>query len=257
MATNETEFTAKLKKWFSNRAVIVTMVTLIVATGVIIAATVSANRAKKPTVDESTTVADTISKPKDTEAAPSGKEEVTLPTYNEAETQPVGAEPEEPEAPLALPVTGKLFKGHDSTLQVYSNTMGDYRIHLGLDIATAPEAPVLAAADGTVEKVWVDSMMGNCVAISHKDNTVTIYKNLDKTLADGIAVGVAVKQGQAIGRVGDTAVIEMADDPHLHFEVTVNGLSVNPLDYFSEEAAATLSKDDAYESTAVETRPGK
>ena len=135
--------------------------------------------------------------------------------------------------------------------------MGDYRIHLGVDIATAPEAPVYAAADGTVEKVWTDAMMGSCVAISHKDNTVTIYKNLGKNLTDGIAVGTAVKQGQQIGKVGDTAVIEMADEPHLHFEVTVGGLSVNPLDYFSKEAVATLSEDTAVESSATETRPGK
>ena len=257
MATNEIKFSEKMKKFFQSRAVVVTAVTLLVATGIIIAATVSANRAKKPTTEDTTPITDTVAKDKETQAIPSVKDEVTLPTYNDGETQPVGADPEEPEAPLSLPVTGTLFKGHDSTLQVYSNTMGDYRIHLGLDIATAPEAPVYAAADGTVEKVWVDAMMGNCLAISHKDNTVTIYKNLDKNLADGIAVGVTVKKGQTIGRVGDTAVIEMADDPHLHFEVTVNGLSVNPLDYFSRDDAATLSKDEAYESTAVETRPGK
>ena len=253
MATNETEFTRKMKKFFSNRAVIVTTVTLLVATGIIIAATVSANRAKKPVTDDKGAVTGTITQPKDTQAAPSGKEDMTLPTYNGGETQPVAVEPEEPDALLALPVSGKMFKGHDATIQVYSNTMGDYRVHLGVDIATAPEAPVYAAADGKVEKVWEDSMMGTCVAITHKDETVTIYKNLAKTLTDGIAAGVTVKQGQEIGLVGDTAVMEMADEPHLHFEVTVNGLSVNPLDYFSEDSVATLSEDTAFESGATET----
>ncbi len=254
MANNQNEFAGKMKQFFTNRAVIVTMVTLLVATGIIIAATVSANRAKKPVTDNGT-VTNTVTDSKDTQAAPSVKDEVTLPTYNGGETQPVGAAPEEPEAMLALPVTGKMFKGHDATIQVYSNTMGDYRVHLGVDIATAPEAPVYAAADGQIEKVWTDSMMGNCVAITHKDNTVTIYKNLAKDLANGIAAGVTVKQGQQIGSVGDTAVVEMADEPHLHFEVTVNGLSVDPLDYFSKAAVATLSEDTAYESGAVETRP--
>ena len=192
---------------------------------------------------------------KDTQATPSVKDEVTLPTYNGGETQPVGADPEEPEAMMALPVTGKMFKGHDATIQVYSNTMGDYRVHLGVDIATAPEAPVYAAADGQVEKIWNDSMMGTCVAVTHKDETVSIYKNLAKDLAKNITVGAEVKQGQQLGNVGDTAVVEMADEPHLHFEVTVKGLSVDPLDFFSEEAAATLSKDDAFESGAVETKP--
>ena len=255
MATNETDFTKKLKHFFSNRAVIVTAVTLLVATGIIIAATVSANRAKKPMVDGPSVTTGTLTEEKNTQAAPSVKDEVTLPTYNAGQTQPVGADPEEPEAMMALPVTGKMFKGHDATLQVYSNTMGDYRVHLGVDIATAPEAPVYAAADGKVEKIWNDSMMGTCVAVTHKDETVSIYKNLAKDLAKDIAVGTEVKQGQQLGNVGDTAVVEMADEPHLHFEVTVKGLSVDPLDFFSEEAAATLSEDNAFESGAVETKP--
>ena len=254
MATNQSEFTGKMKRFFQNRAVIVTAVTLLVATGIIIAATVSANRAKKPVTDDTAPTTGTVTQPKDTQATPSVKDEVTLPTYNGGETQPVAAAPEEPDdAMLALPVEGIMYKGHDSTIQVYSNTMGDYRVHLGVDIATAPEAPVYAAADGEVEKVWSESMMGTCVAVAHADDTVTIYKNLARDLSDGIEVGQTVKQGQQIGCVGDTAVVEMADEPHLHFEVTVGGLSVDPLDYFSEESVATLSEDTAYESGATES----
>ena len=254
MANNQNEFAGKMKHFFTNRAVIVTVVTLLVATGIIIAATVSANRAKKPTGDGNLVDNGAVTG-KDTQATPSVKDEVTLPTYNGGQTQPVGADPEEPEAMMALPVTGKMFKGHDATIQVYSNTMGDYRVHLGVDIATAPEAPVYAAADGKVEKIWDDSMMGTCVAVTHKDETVSIYKNLSKDLAKDIAVGAEVKQGQQLGNVGDTAVVEMADEPHLHFEVTVKGLSVDPLELFSEEAAATLSEDNAFESDAVESKP--
>ena len=248
--SNETEFSRKMKRLAGNRAVIVTAVTLLVVAGVVIAATVSANRARKP-LPEDPAVSGTAT-PTDTQSAPSGGD-VTLPTYNGGETQPVGADPEEPEGIFTLPVSGQLYKGHDATIQVYSNTMGDYRVHLGVDIATPPEAPVYAAADGQVEKVWEDSMMGTCVAVTHKDDTVSIYKNLAKELAEGIAAGAAVKQGQQLGIVGDTAVVEMADEPHLHFEVTVKGLSVNPLDYFSRESVDALSEDTAYESGATET----
>lgn len=253
MATNESQFNSKMKEIFSNRAVIVTAVTLLVATGIIIAATVSANRAKKPVTEDTTPVTNVTTQSPDTQATPSVKDEVTLPTYNDGETQPVVADPDEDEAMLALPVSGQMFKGHDATLQVYSNTMGDYRIHLGVDIATPAEAPVYAAADGEVEKVWQDAMMGTCVAITHEDDTVTIYKNLAKDLTKGIEAGVTVKRGQQIGNVGDTAVVEMADEPHLHFEVTVGGLSVDPLDYFSEEDVDSLSKDTAYESGSSES----
>ncbi len=248
MATNETEFTSKMKKLCTNRAVIVTVVTLLVAVGIIIAVTVSANRAKRPTPGDDLTVSDTEAGTAD---KPSGKGDETLPVYNGGETQPVGGNPSD--APYELPVSGKLLKGHDSTIQVYSNTMGDYRIHLGLDIATAAEAPVYAVADGKVEQVWEDAMMGNCVAVAHENDTVSIYKNLAAELAGGIAVGSTVKKGQQLGQVGDTAVVEMAEEPHLHFEMTVGGISVDPLDYFDAEAIAALSQDTAYESSAVES----
>ena len=250
MSSNQNEFTRKMKKLVSNRAVVVTAVTLLVVTGIIVAATVSANRAKKPPVTNPTVTTAA------SDTTPSVTEEVTLPSYNGGETQPTVADPTEPEAMLTLPVEGLLFKGHDATIQVYSNTMGDYRVHLGVDIATPPEAPVFAAADGTVEKIWEDSMMGTCVAITHKDETVSIYKNLAKELAEGIAAGATVKQGDEIGRVGDTAVVEMADEPHLHFEVTVKGLSVDPLDFFSKTDVDALSKDPAVESGASSETTG-
>ena len=100
-------------------------------------------------------------------------------------------------------------------------------------------------------------MMGTCVAVTHKDDTVSIYKNLAPALSEGIAAGTAVKQGQQLGIVGDTAVVEMADEPHLHFEVTVKGLSVDPLDYFSEKDVNALSEDTAYESGAAESDTAK
>ena len=237
--TNQSEFQKKLKKFFENRAVVVTVVTLLVATGIIIAATISANRTKQPTPSEGEQTT--------TQGVVTG--EVTLPSYNGSETKPVGADPDEPDAKLALPVTGKLYKAHDATVQVYSETMGDYRVHLGVDIATEAEAPVYAAADGKVKEVWEDAMMGMCVAITHADDTVTVYKNLSKTLEAGIKAGAEVKKGQKIATVGDTAVVEMADDPHLHFEVTVKGLAVNPLDYFSKSSVDALAKDTAFEDS--------
>lgn len=246
MSTNQSEFARKFKKMCQNRAVIVTAITLLAALSVVIAVTVSANRAKRPSDSTDTSVIET-----DTQSKPSGGD-VTLPVYNNQGTQPTGdvnAEPED--TPFALPVEGKLFKSHDATLQVYSATMGDYRVHLGLDIATAAEAPVYAAADGKIERIWDDAMMGTCVAISHEGEIISIYKNLSKTLADGIEAGATVKSGDCIGRVGDTAVMEMADEPHLHYEMTLKGLAVDPLDYFSRESVDALSKDTAHESSAV------
>ena len=77
MATNENQFSSKVKEMFSSRAVIVTAVTLVVAIGIIIAATVSANRAKKPTGDAGTEPAVTTNaatQGKETDATPSVKD---------------------------------------------------------------------------------------------------------------------------------------------------------------------------------------
>ena len=91
-------------------------------------------------------------------------------------------------------------------------------------------------------------MMGWSLAISHTGDAVTVYKNLSKQFADGIAVGAEVEAGQLLGSIGDTAMIEIAEEPHLHVEMTVKGLQVDPLDYFSQEVLNALTEDSIYEN---------
>ncbi len=249
----ENDFGAKLKKICTNRAVVVTFLTMLVAVAIIVAVTVSANRSKQPTVDPQDSL--NVGEGTGTNSNPSGVGQETLPTYHGQESKPViNDTPVEPT--FELPVNGKLFKDHDATIQVYSATMGDYRVHLGLDIATEADAPVFAAADGKIEKIWEDALMGTCVAISHGNELLSVYKNLSKDLKEGIAEGVSVTCGQQIGNVGDTAILEMADEPHLHFEMTAKGLSVDPMEYFDKDSVDALSKDTAFEQSAV-TSAGK
>ena len=125
--------------------------------------------------------------------------------------------------------------------------MQDYRVHLGIDITTETGAPVYAAAEGTVAQIWEDALMGQCIAVKHNGDAYTIYKNLSTTLPEDIKEGTTVPTGKLIGYVGETAMIEMADEPHLHFEMTVGGLAQDPLDYFEEQAVATLAQDNNYE----------
>ena len=90
--------------------------------------------------------------------------------------------------------------------------------------------------------------MGWCVALTHSGECVTVYKNLAADLAQGLTKGTQVKQGQLLGYVGDTAMYEIAEEPHLHMEMTVKGLQVDPLEYFSAAVIKTLSEDSIYES---------
>lgn len=246
---------SKIKEFFMSRAVIVTIATLLLAVSVIVAVTVTANRSRKPadiqTGTETATAA--VAATEDDKQVMKGDE--TQANYNAGETDGQLQKPKEDEPlTMKLPASGKLLKGHDASIQVYSNTMGDYRVHLGIDVSTAASAPVYAAADGKVSKIWTDPLMGQCIAIDHGDNVLSVYKNLSSLLANGIAEGKAVTVGQKLGTIGDTAIVEMADEPHLHFEVTVNGVEANPLSYFSEADVTSLTAadaDQAFESSAV------
>lgn len=148
-----------------------------------------------------------------------------------------------------LPVSGETVTPHSVTELVFSPTMQDYRIHLGVDITTEQGAPVCAVADGSVKQIWEDPLMGFCVALSHAGDCTTVYKNLAKEMAEGLTVGKAVKQGELLGYVGESAMLELAQEPHLHLEMTVGDLQVDPLDYFSATVLATLTEDTAYEGT--------
>ena len=57
---------------------------------------------------------------------------------------------------------------------------------------------------------------------------MTVYANLSPTLAEGIAVGTELKTGDVLGYVGKTALSESADDPHLHFEMILDGKHIDP-----------------------------
>jgi murein DD-endopeptidase MepM/ murein hydrolase activator NlpD len=57
-----------------------------------------------------------------------------------------------------------------------------------------------------------------------------------------------VEAGQLLGSVGDTAMIEIAEEPHLHVEMTVKGIQVDPLEYFSKDVLSAITEDSIYET---------
>ena len=63
-----------------------------------------------------------------------------------------------------------------------------------------------------------------------------MYSNLDPNSEVTLKTGDTVKLGDKIGNVGDSSLVELAEEPHLHFRVELNGTAVNPLDYISDEA---------------------
>ncbi len=239
------KFLLKLKEDKGARAIAITVLVMLLVLTTIIVVTVIANRT--PT-DDTLPPVDTPAGVDDPEGGeePNGEAPDTPPADEKPSDAPTNVLPTE----FLLPVSGVLLSVHDSELQVFSPTMQDYRVHLGIDIGTVAGATVSAMADGTVAQIWDDVRMGRCVAIKHGGDAYTIYKNLAAEQPEGIVIGTAVKAGDTIGTVGDSAMVEIATDPHLHLEMTVNGIQVDPTEYLSEDALATLKEDTNYEDAS-------
>ena len=109
---------------------------------------------------------------------------------------------------------------------------GDERPHSGIDIAGSAGSEVLAADSGTVAVATYSSSYGNYVTIYHSNGDYTLYAHMSSL---AVTAGQNVTQGDVIGYVGSTG---WATGPHLHFEIRVNGSTVDPLSYFSNYTLA-------------------
>lgn len=99
------------------------------------------------------------------------------------------------------------------------------KLHSGIDIAAGAGESVLCASDGVVTYAGVNGGYGNLIIVKHKENTETYYAHLSSILVN---VGDSVLKGQEIGKVGSTG---NSTGPHLHFEVRVDKIAQNPMDF--------------------------
>lgn len=126
---------------------------------------------------------------------------------------------------FSMPVQGEIIKGYSEKELQYSATLGDMRIHSGIDIACEDGTSVSAAGDGKVLSVDESGALGTSVTLDHGNGITTKYAALK-----GVKVksGEKVSAGDIIGTV-TTVPSECADQSHLHFEVCKNGHSADPL----------------------------
>jgi len=111
----------------------------------------------------------------------------------------------------------------------YNPTLGVWRFHGGIDIYAELGTPVMAVADGEVERVDIDMLLGNLVVIRHAGGVISLYANLDDALF--VSIGDRVSAGDVIGAIGDSAPGKALQAAHLHFEMRQDGEVVNPLKY--------------------------
>lgn len=127
--------------------------------------------------------------------------------------------------PTVWPVHGALNSGFGLRADPFT---GQPAFHEGVDISTSRSEPVLATADGTVLRSGWAGEYGKAIEIAHGDRYTTLYGHLEQTL---VAEGQTVRRGDRVGLVGSTG---RSTAPHLHYEVHVDGRSVNPLEYILE-----------------------
>ncbi len=127
------------------------------------------------------------------------------------------------------PLEGKTVSIYAMDCLAYNETTRDWRVHDGIDIAAEAGSTVCAAAGGTVYTTYTDDTLGTTVVIRHQDGYISVYSSLAAELK--VQPGDSVTMGQAIGTVGNTALLESAIGDHLHFSVTKDGESINPEDF--------------------------
>ena len=104
--------------------------------------------------------------------------------------------------------------------------LGYVRAHKGTDIGTPTGTPIVAAASGLVTAAGSNSSMGNYVIIAHGDGITTRYYHNSRL---AVSAGQAVKAGQVISYSGATGWVT---GPHLHFEVRINEVAVDPMQFY-------------------------
>ena len=127
------------------------------------------------------------------------------------------------------PVEGEINREYAKENLIYSETLQEWTTHMGIDIKAEKTTVVKSAEAGTVKSIKNDPRYGLTIVIEHANGYQTVYANL--LTSEFVVEGEKVEKGQSIGTVGNTAVFETADEPHLHFEILKDSIQVDPSIY--------------------------
>lgn len=138
---------------------------------------------------------------------------------------------------LDHPITGVVLSdgfGPRDPVHTKGGSTGSF--HYGQDYAARAGTPIYAAADGVVTQASFIGTYGYVVYIDHGDMLTRYAHQLEQPR---VTVGQLVQRGDLIGQVGSTGA---STGPHLHFEVLLNGVRVNPLDHISNSISYQKGK---------------
>jgi murein DD-endopeptidase MepM/ murein hydrolase activator NlpD len=117
----------------------------------------------------------------------------------------------------------------DQRSYVYQGKEVDQQVHLGFDLASTTNAPVLAANKGRVLHAGWLGIYGNCVVLDHGMGLLSLYAHL--SVID-VAAGDTVEKSGRLGLSGETG---LAGGDHLHFTMLIAGHAVTPIDWWSQQ----------------------
>lgn len=131
--------------------------------------------------------------------------------------------------------------GHTSLTSLYGMRVhpitGAYKLHTGIDISAGIGESFVAAANGIVSKATFNNAYGNMVIIDHGGGVQTLYAHGNEIM---VQVGQVVSAGDEVLKVGSTGY---STGPHAHFEIRINGQTVNPLDYLIGNKQINLNQE--------------
>ena len=159
-------------------------------------------------------------------------------SHTQRQTQPASAPAQDElvrqtaEKIRVWPLSGEQQRIYSVDALLFNETTNDWRTHDGVDLTAALGQPVLASCAGSVTAVYDDEYLGTTVVLSHEGGYTTHYSNL--AAMPNVSAGDAVRAGDVIGAVGETALLEAGEEPHLHFAVCLGGAPVDPAQFIGE-----------------------
>ena len=186
--------------------------------------------AKQASSELSKTIAESINEIKNTQPEEKTEEKpVEEQKAEEPKQEEIPTVIEKKELSFIYPVEGETIKNYAKENLVFSETLQEWTTHNGIDIKAERTSVVKAAEDGTITAIKNDPRYGLTVIIDHEDGYKTIYSNL--LTAEFVVEDEKVTKGQTIGTVGNSAVFEIADEAHLHFEILKDNENLDPKAY--------------------------
>lgn len=128
---------------------------------------------------------------------------------------------------FTLPMGSDIIKDFSNGEMVESKTMGDWRVHNGVDFGGSAGNDVSAVSDGKITKVYDDVFWGTVVEIDHGNGMTARYCGMKTGTC--LPEGTQVEKGEKIGTLGHIPV-EISDEDHLHLEILIDGETVDPLE---------------------------